>query len=358
MPRSSRGSKVPQRQSPRGSSSDSYPLRHRAITDSSSPKLRECRSRSGTPQSGPLNQKKLGTRIADLETQLGHAQQELKILKHQLDSAEAAKKEAQEQLEKKTKKPKAPQKTHDSKKTHSCSLRDEFPEDNRRETDVFEVPMEKVAMEPKLEVDTTDAIETSTDPTTALEPEKPPSNDLALKDDQINVLKSKLAEKENEVIAYAQENEDLKNQLNEVTTNISTAKAKKAEMSLSLRLVKQELEASKKLAAQLTEKLRSVEGRREALEEEMKKLRVQTEQWRKAADAATAILCGGEETNGRLSNRCSSMDNIHFGGVYTGYVGSLGLDDDDGDGDGFRTEKRKGSGIKMFGDLWKKKGQK
>ncbi|TYH21665.1 hypothetical protein ES288_A04G063500v1 [Gossypium darwinii] len=233
MPRS-RGSKVPQRQSPRGSSSDSYPLRHRAIIDSSSPKLRECRSRSGTPQSGPLNQKKLGTRIVDLETQLGHAQQELKILKHQLDSAEAAKKEAQEQLEKKTKKPKAPQKTHDSKKTHSCSLRDEFPEDNRRETDVFEVPMEKVAMEPKLEVDTTDAIETSIDPTTALEPEKPPLNDLALKDDEINVLKSKLAEKENEVIAYAQENEDLKNQLNEVTTNISIAKAKKAEMSLSL----------------------------------------------------------------------------------------------------------------------------
>ncbi|KAB2086765.1 hypothetical protein ES319_A04G056900v1 [Gossypium barbadense] len=343
MPRSSRGSKVPQRQSPRGSSFDSYPLRHWAIIDSSSPKLRECRSRSGTPQSGPLNQKKLGTRIADLETQLGHAQQELKILKHQLDSAEAAKKEAQEQLEKKTKKPKAPQKTHDSKKTHSCSLRDEFPEDNRRETDVFEVPMEKVAMEPKLEVDTTDAIETSIDPTTALEPEKPPLNDLALKDDEINVLKSKLAEKENE--------------LNEVTTNISTAKAKKAEMSLSfLRLVKQELEASKKLAAQLMEKLRSVEGRKEALEEEMKKLRVQTEQWRKTADAATAILCGGEETNGRLSNRCSSMDKIHFSGMYTGYVGSLGLDDDDGDG--FRTEKRKGSGIKMFGDLWKKKGQK
>ncbi|TYI32495.1 hypothetical protein ES332_A04G067500v1 [Gossypium tomentosum] len=234
MPRSSRGSKVPQRQSPRGSSSDSYPLRHRAIIDSSSPKLRECRSRSGTPQSGPLNQKKLGTRIADSETQLGHAQQGLKILKHQLDSAEAAKKEAQEQLEKKTKKPKALQKTHDSKKTHSCSLRDEFPEDNRRETDVFEVPMEKVGMEPKLEVDTTDAIETSIDPTTALEPEKPPLNDLALKDDEINVLKSKLAEKENEVIAYAQENEDLKNQLNEVTTNISIAKAKKAEMSLSL----------------------------------------------------------------------------------------------------------------------------
>ncbi|XP_040966898.1 interactor of constitutive active ROPs 4-like [Gossypium hirsutum] len=104
------------------------------------------------------------------------------------------------------------------------------------------------------------------------------------------------------------------------------------------------------------EKLRSVEGRKEALEEEMKKLRVQTEQWRKAADAATAILCGGEETNGRLSNRCSSMDKIHFSGMHTGYVGSLGLDDDDGDG--FRTEKRKGSGIKMFGDLWKKKGQK
>ncbi|XWS10235.1 hypothetical protein CRYUN_Cryun39dG0058000 [Craigia yunnanensis] len=381
MPRS-RSSEMPQRQSrgtqPRTSSSDSDPLHHRPITDRSSPKLRDSRSPRGAPQSDPVNHKKFGTRIADLESQLGQAQEELKILKDQLASAEAAKKEAQEELEKKSTKPKAPEaleihekispkKTQDSKKTDS-SLRDEVPEDNQRETDVFEVPMEKVAIEPKEEVDEVDqveeetkAIEISTEPPAVSEPEKPSLHDLALKTDEINMLKSKLEEKEKELGVFTQENEDLKKQLNEVASNISSAKAKEEEMTLRLRQVGEELEASKTNAAQLKEKLISVEGQKEALEAEMKKLRVHTEQWRKAADAAAAILSGGVKMNGRISNRCSSMDK-HFGGMfeppaggYVGYVESPGLGDDD---DGFGSGKRKGSGIKMFGDLWKKKGQK
>ncbi|XP_022718075.1 interactor of constitutive active ROPs 4-like isoform X2 [Durio zibethinus] len=372
---------MPQRQSPRGthqvrsSSSDSDPMHHRPI---SSPKLGDRRSPRGAPQSDPLNQKKLGTRIADLESQLGQAQEELKILKDQLASAEAAKKEAQEELEKKTKKPKAaepaefhqkisPKRTHDSKKTDS-SLGDEVSEDSQQETDVFEVPVEKVAVEPKVEVDEvnqveeeTKAIEISTEPPAVSETEKPSFHDLALKNDEINMLKSKLEEKEKELGVFTQENEELKKQLNEVTSSISITKAKEEEMTLRLRQVGEELEASKTNAAQLKEKLQSVEGQKEALEAEMKKLRVQTEQWRKAADAAAAILSGGVEMNGRISNRCSSMDK-HFGGVfepaaagYAGYVGSPGLGDDD---DGFGSGKRKGSGIKMFGDLWKKKSQK
>ncbi|PPR94551.1 hypothetical protein GOBAR_AA26113 [Gossypium barbadense] len=73
----------------------------------STPKLRDHRSPRGATQSDPLNQKKLGTRIADLESQLKQAQEELKNLKDRLASAEAAKKEAQQELENKTKKPKA-----------------------------------------------------------------------------------------------------------------------------------------------------------------------------------------------------------------------------------------------------------
>ncbi|KAK9937647.1 hypothetical protein M0R45_014424 [Rubus argutus] len=45
----------------------------------------------------------------------------------------------------------------------------------------------------------------------------------------------------------------------------------------------------------------------------------------------------------------------HRGGGYAGFVGSPAADDLD---DGFGSGKRKGSGIKMFGDLWRKKGQK
>ncbi|GMJ10019.1 ROP interactive partner 2, interactor of constitutively active ROP4 [Hibiscus trionum] len=382
MPRS-RGSEMPQRQSPRGthqvrsSSSDSDPPQHRPITDRSSPKVGDRRSPRGAPQSDPLNQKKLGTRIADLESQLGQAQEELKNLKHQLVSAEAAKKEAQQELENKTKKPKAPEpnekispkRIRDSKRS-DCSIKDEVSEDNQRETDVFEVPVEKAAVEPKVEVEEvdqaeekTEAIEISTASPAESEPEKPSLHDLALKNDEINMLKSKLEEKEKELSVLTLENEDLKKRLDEASLNISNAKAKEEEVTLKLGQVGEELGASKTDAAQLKEKLESVEEQKEALEAEMKKLRVQTEQWRKAADAAAAILSGGMEMNGRISNRCSSMDK-HFGGVFetpaaggfAGYVGSPGLGDDMDDG--FGSGKRKGSGIKMFGDLWKKKSQK
>jgi hypothetical protein len=51
--------------------------------------------------------------------------------------------------------------------------------------------------------------------------------------------------------------------------------------------------------------MKAVEEAKEALEAEMKKLRVQTEQWRKAADAAAAVLAGDMEMNGRIYERSS-----------------------------------------------------
>ncbi|XP_038998502.1 interactor of constitutive active ROPs 4-like isoform X2 [Hibiscus syriacus] len=382
MPRS-RGSEMPQRQSPRGthqvrSSSDSDPLHHRSITDRSSPKVGDRRSPRGASQSDP--QKKLGTRIADLESQLGQAQEELKILKDQLVSAEAAKKEAQQELENKTKKPKAPEpvepnekispkRTRDNKKS-DCSIRDEVSADNQRETDVFEVTVEKAAIEPKVEVEEVKqaeeknkAIAISIASPAESEQEEPSLHDLASKNDEINMLKSKLEEKEKELTLFANGNENLKKQLIEATSNILSAKAKEEEMNLKLCQVGEELEASNTNSAQLKEKLQSVEEQKETLEAETKKLRAQTEQWRKAADAAAAILSGGMDTNGRISNQCSSMDK-HFGGVietpagggFAGYFGSPALGDEMDDG--FRSGKHKGSGIKMFGDLWKKKSHK
>ncbi|KAM1792006.1 hypothetical protein ACFX12_035908 [Malus domestica] len=373
-----------QRPSPRGShqlrtsSSDSDPLHHRPITDRS-PKLGgDRRSPRGT-QSDPLNQKKIGTRLADLESQLGQAQEELKILKEQLASAEAAKKEAQEKLENKTKKqvvtsePVMIHETHpplenqDSNKTDSCSS-DEVPDDIQKETDVYEVPVEKVTVEPKVEPSETDQVEEETKPVVISD--EPPSNleaekltalrDLALKNDEINMLRAELEEKAKQLEVFGEENQGLKNQLNEAALNILSAQEKEKEMSLKLSQLEEELEASKANAGQLNATLQATEGAKEALEAEIKKMRVQTEQWRKAADAAAAVLAGGVEMNGRISERCGSMDK-HFGGVFEpsagGYAGIVGSPADDLD-DGFGSGKRKGSGIKMFGDLWKKKGQR
>lgn len=375
MPRS-RGSEMPQRQSPRApsqlrtSSSESDPLHHRPVTDRS-PKLGDRRSPRGA-QSDPPNQRKLGTRIADLESQLGQAQDELKSLKGQLVSAEAAKKAAQEQLEKKTKKPTVVESDqiqetnndNDNRINPSHEIQDD---DEMKETDVFEVPVEKLTVEPPPSVEichpsTEDDLKSSS--LSPDEPVKPSFEELNLKDEEISSLKSKLEEKEKELEVFSQENENLKKELNEKMQEISSTKAKEDETSLKLDQVTQELETSKNDGLNLKEKLEATEKAKEALETEMKKLRVQTEQWRKAADAAAAILAGGGvEMNGRrLPDRCGSMDK-HFGNVfepgvggYGSYMGSPGLVDDSDDV--FGHGKRKGSGIKMFGDLWKKKGHK
>lgn len=378
-----RGTEMPLRQSPRGphplrtSSSDSDPLHHRPITERS-PKLGDRRSPRGA-QSDSLSQKKLGTRISDLESQLGQAQEELKLLKDQLASAEAAKIQAQEELEKKTKKPVGPEPVEIQQKDpptevpeadeKSISPPDEGPDDNQQETDVFEVPVENPPAEARVEQSQlTDPVEKepkpidiSTESPTNPEPDKPSFNDLTLKNDEICILKAKLEEKEKELEVFSREKENLRNQLNEAALKISSAQTKEEEIVLKVSELGEELKTSRANAAQLNENLKAVKEAKEALEVEMKKLRVQTDQWRKAADAAAAVLAGDVEMNGRISERCVSMDK-HFGSVfeppasgYNGFVGSPGMADDF---DALASGKRKVSGIRMFGDLWKKKGQK
>ncbi|XP_071691875.1 interactor of constitutive active ROPs 4-like [Rutidosis leptorrhynchoides] len=364
MPRS-RGSEITQRVSTRGPAplrttrSDSDPLHHRPMTDRS-PKLGDRRSPRSV-HTEPLNQKKLGTRIAGLETQLEQAQGELKILKDQLASAEAAKKEAQKELEKTTTKPAVFEPVQDARSSPSenqdlnneISQESETPYENQKETDVFEVPIEMVNVSQPRDQDQVNALPES--------PKKPRVDDaLTAKNEEISSLKEKFQEKEKELEVIELENEGLKRQLSEANVVITSAKAKEDQMSLKLTLFEEELIKSKTEGLKLKEKLKDVEVAKEVLETEMKRLRVQTEQWRKAADAAAAILSGGVEmSEGRqVSERCGSMDN-HYGGVFDGYgrfVGSpeMGDESDDGFGNG----KRKGSGIRMFGEFWKKKGQK
>jgi len=352
-------------------------LHQRPIIDKS-PRLGDRRSPRGT-QSDPPNQKKLGTRITDLETQLVQAQHELKSLKHQLTSAERAKKQAQEELHKKgakkptvTKRVQGREKPRTVEETQENNCRDkpedEVPEETNQETDVFEVPVEKMLVESVVaemsNCSLEDGKETKSLDSTVSELQKPSScNELGSKNEELDQLRAKMEEKEKEMQVVVEENKTLKKQLDEAKTQITAAQSKEDEMASKLNQLGQELEASKVNEGQLKEKLLSVAQEKESLETEMKKMKVQTEQWRKAADAAAAVLAGGPaDVNGRISGRCASMDN-HFNGTFEppvlayggGYLGSPG-DGNDGD-DGFGGGKKKGnSGIRMLGDLWKKKG--
>ncbi|KAK9688659.1 hypothetical protein RND81_09G001800 [Saponaria officinalis] len=365
MPRT-RGVEVPQRPSPAGptprgprhlrtSSSDSDPLHQRPLTERS-PRIMDRRSPRIT-QSDPANQKKLGTRITDLETQLVQAQHELKSLKHQLTSA---KKQAQEELNKKPttvrkvvkrEKPQTVTKIQDTKSRDSPD--NEVPDEINPETDVFEVPVEKLLVESKDESSQSEVTEA----------EKPSSCDeVASKNEDIDHYKAMVEEKEKEKQVIIEENQTLKQQLEEAKSEAAAARTKEEELAAKMTQVGQELAACKANEAQLKDRVLDGITAKESLENEMKRMKVQTEQWRKAADAAAAVLAGGVEINGRMSDRCASMDN-HFNGIfeppidgYGGYLGSMGGDEDNDDG--FGREKKRSSGIRMFGELWKKKGQK
>ncbi|XP_021764668.1 interactor of constitutive active ROPs 4-like [Chenopodium quinoa] len=387
MPRV-KGTEGPQRPPPtiknprhlRTSSSDSDPLHHRSITERS-PRIGDYRSPRGT-QSEPVYQKKLGTRITDLETQLVQAQHELKSLKHQLSSAEAARKQAQEELHKKgsIKKQVTTRKVVGRAKPTAIAAipknnsrdkpGDEVPEVVDLETDVFEVPVEKMLVEPKTEVSHCsvgeDVKETKSEDSSISEPEKPSLCDEAVsKNEEMDQIRAEMEEKEKEKQVVIEENQALKMQLDEAKSEIDMAQKREEEMALKLNQLGEDIELSRGKESQVKEKLVEAEAAKELLEIEMKKMKVQTEQWRKAADAAASVLAGGAGTGtkGRISERCASMDN-HFNSIFEpppitgfgGYLGSPGAGDDPDDS--FGGGKKKGSGIKMLGDLWKRKGQK
>ncbi|KAJ0247911.1 Interactor of constitutive active ROPs 1 [Hirschfeldia incana] len=340
MPRP-RVSELSQGQAPRlrTSSSTSHSNHpNRLLTTDRSSKLgaerKSPRSGGGPPPLG--HQKKLGGRISDLESQLGQAQEELRLLKEQLANAEAVKKQAQDELRhdnNNSTKPNPLDGVEGSASEAKAVDRDEIPGDAEKETDVFEVfPAEKIAVVKEDE-----------------------DGKLVAKEDEIKMLKARLYDMEKEHESLGKENESLKNQLSDSASEMSNVKAKEDEMALEMSRIGEELEESREKTAQLKEKLESMEEAKDALEAEMKKLRVQTEQWRKAADAAAAVLSGESEM--KSQDRSRSADKCFAGGGLFDQSAVVGFMDDDAE-DGLGSGKRKSSGMKMFGDLWKKKGHK
>nr|XP_010911053.2 interactor of constitutive active ROPs 4 [Elaeis guineensis] len=410
MPSSRGSAEMPQRQSPR------TPLHLKATACSEangvhrhsvdrSPKLEDRRSPRST-----LHEKKRGTRVADLETKFRRAQEELKKLREQLASTESAKKEAQEALEEAKKripavattpqkldeeKPPLPLKEEtetacpclDSLEKSEQKVENELPEPrsegesiNSTATDVFEVVWpasfpaetsktdneigddnekevkEKQEEEAKAMTEKDGETEMTAMEKKELEEEENKPTEIA-ESPEVLELKAKLLEKEKEVENLLVENEGLKKKAEEVTENAMAAARAQEE---KLGSVEEELKESQAKMERLGEQLETLEETRAALEAEMKRLRVQTEQWRKAAEAAAAVLApgpGAEMMGGRrMAERCRSLDK-HLGARAGGFAGwgSL-LMGGEMDEEGIEGGKRRGSGIRMFGDLWKKKG--
>ncbi|PUZ54716.1 hypothetical protein GQ55_5G153400 [Panicum hallii var. hallii] len=383
MPRS-RGSEPPQRASPRAplhlkttACSEANGAHHRPAVDRASPKVGDRHS----PRS-PLPEKKraAGTRVAELEAKLGKVQDELKKLREQLASAEAAKKDAQVALEEAKKRVgtkgnpasaatstlSAPSAGVESaKKTEELkapppAAEDEESSINSPATDVFEVvPAESGDKENQSAAAAADECEAVScgekaalaEKEEAVEEEETKKmieeesknaaaeTDAAEKESpEVAELKAKLAEKDTEIAALTAENAELKKQAGEAAEAAQKAAEDAAAKAFQ---AEHDLKEGAAREARMCEQLRASEAAREALDGEMRRLRVQTEQWRKAAEAAAAVLGGDNHLTGLAGNG-------------NGW-GSPATMPDDGDDEGFGG-KRKGAGIRMLGDLWKKKG--
>ncbi|CAL9086044.1 unnamed protein product, partial [Musa acuminata var. zebrina] len=249
--------------------------------------------------------------MADLETKVGRAQEELNKFRDRLASAEVAMVDAEQALEK-------------AKKQVSTVIR-------TSEVDRETLPLSLVLQQTS-------------------EPEsKPEPNDDVLEvvepTEPVQEQNEHEEEEEEEVTFILEESMIFERRGEEDDAHLAVAtRRKEEELKVKIRSMEEELEGSKEKAAHLAEQLAAVAGAKAALEVEMKKLRVQTGQWRKAAEAATALLAAGDG---------AAMDKHHGAYVRWGWPLTAGELEEDGVVGG----RRKAAGFGMLGDLWKKVAQ-
>lgn len=170
-------------------------------------------------------------------------------------------------------------------------------------------------------------------------------------------LKASLMDKETELQNIIEENEMLKVELknkemernkvyDDTVVLAEAARAAEQEALMKVGYVTEEADKSTQRAARVTEQLDAAQAANSELEAELRRLKVQSDQWRKAAEAAAAILSTGN--NGKFVERTGSLDNNHYNPLSSPY--SEDLDDDS-------PKKKNVTMLKKIGVLWKK-GQK
>ncbi|KAG6505083.1 hypothetical protein ZIOFF_037431 [Zingiber officinale] len=245
-------------------------------------------------------QKKRSTRAVEvLEQKVGEAEEELKKLKAQLDSAVAAKLDAERALAMKlVEKDELVVASHGSK-----------------EVTAAEDKVQPVAAAELMEEEKDD--EANSEHAVAEQKEE---------EEAMVALNALLLEKEKEVGILRQETAFFRARAAaEMAVTLAAALATEGALMAKLKSAEEELKQRTVKAELLTEQLSSAEREKTAAEAEMKRLRAQNEQWRKAAEAAAEALAEPGE----------------WGPV------SMAGEEEEG--------RRNSVGAWVFGDLWKKK---
>ncbi|XP_022746600.1 interactor of constitutive active ROPs 2, chloroplastic-like [Durio zibethinus] len=170
-------------------------------------------------------------------------------------------------------------------------------------------------------------------------------------------LKASLTAKETELQSVNEQNEMFKMEIkkkemennkvsDESVALLEAARAAEREALMKLDYFTEEADKSSRRAACLTEQLDAAQAASTEKETELRRLKVQSDQWRKAAEAAASMLSTGN--NGKHADRSISLDRN-----YNRTMGSPNLEDMDDDS----PKKKNSNMLKKIGVLWKK-GQK
>ncbi|CAN4119036.1 unnamed protein product [Withania somnifera] len=171
----------------------------------------------------------------------------------------------------------------------------------------------------------------------------------------IENLKANLMDKETELQNILEENEILKSETDikessrgkvkdEVADELESAKIAEREALMKLGYMNEEVDKSKRRVARVTEQLEAAQASNAEMESELRKLKIQSDQWRKAAEVATAMLSNGN--NGKFMERTGSMDSPYS----PCKISSPYFEDMDDD----LIKRKNPNMLKRIGELWKK----
>lgn len=161
-------------------------------------------------------------------------------------------------------------------------------------------------------------------------------------------LKQAMFDKETELKNITEENERLKmekNQVNdEAVASAEAARLAEKEALNKLSYLTEEADKSSRKVVRVTEQLDLAQAANAEMEAELRRLKVQSDQWRKAAEAAAAMLSGGN--NGKFVERTGSLDTHTIGGRLNSPF-SEDMEDES-------PKKKNGNMLKKIGVLLKK----
>ncbi|KAA8516519.1 hypothetical protein F0562_016975 [Nyssa sinensis] len=295
-----------------------------------------------------------------LKTELNQMRSEVGQLRSALDAAE---RRYQEEYIQSTLQIRSAYELVERTKSESClSEADLEAELKKAKADIDELRMNLMAKEIKLQSisEENKGLNHSIEQNQSGERESQLEMELKKSEADLADLKVSMLDKETKLQSITEENEMLKLEIknremernkanDEAIALAEAARAAEQEALMKLGYLTEESDKSSRKVAWVTEQLDAAQAANSEMEAELRRLKVQSDQWRKAAEAAAAMISTGN--NGKFVERTLSIDsNYHTIGGKLGSPFSEDMDDDS-------PKKKNGNMLKKIGVLLKK-GQK